>query len=125
MSVNHKTAIAMQTRFGCRSAAEPRVPPCSSAEMRLAPRKEVVGHGFVRVHGYRLNVPCRIVNMSATGALLELTDADADHLPDRIIVAFAGERTEIDAHIQWRMGQECGVHFVSLFRKMESRPEPC
>jgi hypothetical protein len=28
---------------------------------------------------------------------------------------------EIDATIQWRTATECGVHFVSLFRKQQSR----
>ena len=87
-------------------------------EGRLAPRKAVVGQGVVRIPGYRMSLPCRLVNISATGACLRFLDVNACHLPDRIVVVFTADRTEIDATIQWRARHECGVHFVSLFRKL-------
>jgi len=99
---------------GAPAAAEPGPP--ARADERRAPRRPSNGPAFVRIAGYRLNLPCRIADMSATGARLILTDTKADHLPDRIIIAFS-DRTEIDAEIRWRRERECGVRFVSFFRQ--------
>lgn len=96
--------------------------PGDGFEGRNAPRKASDTQGFVRIPGYRLNLVCRIANISSTGARLEFIDANAHHLPDRVVVVFAGDHTEIDAEIRWRNGRECGVHFTSQFRRTQSKP---
>ncbi|MGD9806738.1 MAG: PilZ domain-containing protein [Hyphomicrobiaceae bacterium] len=124
MSVKDATGQARRPQLPRRT---PAVAPPSGAEVgveeRRAPRKETKAHGFVRVRGYRMNLPCRILDMSATGARLQFNDANAHHLPDRIIVAFS-DHTEIDAEIRWRKERECGVRFVSQFRQLQARPDP-
>lgn len=123
--------MSVKNRDAQGRAALDEVPPsrhhpaglAAASEGRLAPRKDVVGHGAVRIPGYRMSLPCRVVNTSATGARLELVGTNASHLPDRIVVVFTADRTEIDATIQWRTATECGVHFVSLFRRQQSRGE--
>jgi len=83
-----------------------------------------VGQGYIRVPGFRLSLPCRIVDTSAAGARLELSGANAHHLPVRIIVVFPSERREIDAVIKWRTDRECGVQFESLFRQLQDKSPP-
>jgi hypothetical protein len=92
-------------------------------EMRRAPRRKDGGQAFIRSPGYRMNIPCRVFNISATGARLTFAETNAHHLPERIVVAFR-DRTEIDAEIRWRTDTECGVRFISFFRRMTPEPKP-
>jgi len=123
MSVKNRSAQGRVALDEILSSRPRPAGPAAASEGRLAPRKEVVGLGAVRIPGYRMSLPCRVVNTSATGARLELVGTNACHLPDRIVVVFTSDRMEIDATIQWRTATECGVHFVSLFRKQQSRGE--
>lgn len=93
--------------------------PKDQVEERRAPRRENGGRGFVRLPGYRMNLPCRIADISATGARLVFAEVNAHHLPDRIVIAFS-DRTEIDAEIRWRKEKECGVRFMSFFRPLQA-----
>ena len=103
------------------AAASGDPPQRNRPESRRAPRRASGSPGVVRIAGYRLNVPCRIVDLSATGARLVLMGTRADHLPDRVIVGFS-DRTEIDAEIRWRKDNECGVRFLSFFRQAAKPP---
>jgi len=119
MSVSKKTdRTAPLLRQPCED--DGRIAACGKrVETRRAPRRPSNGRGFVRVAGYRMNIPCRIVDVSATGARLLFTEANAGHLPDRIVVAFL-DRTEVDAEIRWRKERECGVRFLSFFRPSQT-----
>jgi hypothetical protein len=114
-----RTAASPEPRRS-RLLLSPVSPPGRPAarENRRAVRRETHGQGAIRVPGYRLSLPCRIADTSATGARLELRGTSAHHLPDRVVVVFAGERTEVDAVIKWRTGHSCGVQFVSPFRTL-------
>lgn len=109
--------------FGRKSSNLPEMPSARPyVDARQAPRRESSAPGFVKVAGYRINLPCRIADTSANGARLAFTAVDAHHLPTRIIVVFA-DRTEIDAEIRWRSESECGVRFVSRFRRLPDPPK--
>ncbi len=92
-----------------------------AVESRRSPRLPAFGQGLIRVPGLRLSLPCRIVDTSAAGARLEISAANAHHLPVRVVVMFVGDRAEVDAVIKWRTQRQCGVQFVSFFRKIESK----
>ncbi|MGE0766234.1 MAG: PilZ domain-containing protein [Hyphomicrobiaceae bacterium] len=106
----------IQSRGIRKAAARER-----TEDYRHSSRRESTGQGFVRVPGFRLNLVCRIIDISPTGARLAFTDTNINHLPDRFVLAF-GDRTEIDAEIRWRKDLECGVRFLSFFRRLQSPP---
>ena len=91
-------------------------------EARRAPRKRVAVPGLIGVPGYRLTVPCRIVDMSATGACATLVVSPrerirtAGELPDQVILVLRQDRVEIDCRVQWREGTRLGVQFLSGMR---------
>ena len=65
--------------------------------------------GFIGLPGYRMSVPCEILNVSAMGASVGLVHSRsrirlAEHLPDQIVLVFASERVEISGTIRWRAG---------------------
>ena len=93
----------------------------AGSEARRAPRKRVAVPGLIGVPGYRLHIPCRIVDMSAMGACAELVAPPdriklASELPDRLILVLANDRVEVDCRVQWRAGRRLGVQFLSGMR---------
>lgn len=99
--------------------------PCERPNQRGAPRKKIMAHGFVGIPGYRLTVPCCVVDMSATGAGAMLCAAPQDRLrlardlPDHVILHLAHDRIEVDCEIQWRQGDRFGARFTSIPRRLE------
>lgn len=95
----------------------------SYAELRIAPRKRLMVPGLVGMSGFRLTVPCRIVDMSATGAGTELDVPPhfrirlACDLPDQIMLILTREHIEVDCEIQWRHGERFGARFLSATRR--------
>lgn len=67
-------------------------------------------------------MPCVIRNLSATGARLEIVQADRkpftseERIPDLFTLAFRLERTEVECELVWRRGDTIGVRFRSLPR---------
>jgi hypothetical protein len=87
------------------------------AERRRAKRTELMATGQVRVPGYRRKMRCVIVDASATGARVRLSQEHPAQLPDYVVIGFEADRVEIDAAIVWTARDEMGVQFVSAFRK--------
>ena len=76
--------------------------------------------------GFGNGMPCKILNMSVTGALVELPRADQgwyddiDNIPAAITLRLKVDRMERDARIVRRAGREIGVRFTSAARPMKS-----
>lgn len=92
------------------------------AEERRCPRRRVLVPGVISVPGYRLTIPCRVVDMSAMGAgtILDVRPKDriklAKELPDNVVLILKQDRVEVDCRVQWRNGTHFGVRFMSRMR---------
>lgn len=93
----------------------------SGIERRRAKRRDIHAPGSVRIPGYRKNLGCEIIDISATGARIRLTNEHAERLPDCVIVGFTTDFVEIDAAIIWTSRREAGVRFLSGFRRDGNR----
>ena len=116
------TCSVEELMAGCYSA-DP------TSEARRAPRKRMTVPGLIGVPGYRLHVPCRVVDMSATGACAELVsppgrNKQAAELPDRVVLILPHERVEVDCRVQWRQGGRFGVRFLSAMCRVQSSAAP-
>lgn len=108
------------------SAEAKTVPLDSSHQPRRAPRWRLIAPGIINLPGHRLTVPCKIVNTSISGALIELVPTNsriqnADHIPDRVVVVFSSDRVEMDGEIMWRSRERFGLRFLSSFRPITVR----
>lgn len=93
-------------------------------ERRWAHRKPCGYRAIINRPGSGTSIPCSIVNMSTTGACLELTDLPPNtdtslHLPAYFTLAVRVDRMEIDCAIVWRRGGEIGVRFLAAPRPMK------
>lgn len=94
-------------------------------DLRSAPRKRLMVPGLIGMQGFRLTVPCRIIDMSATGAGTALEVPPhcriklACDLPDQIMLILTREHVEVDCVIQWRHGERFGARFLSATRRRE------
>ncbi len=94
------------------------------AEERRCPRRRVLVPGLINVPGYRLAIPCRVLDMSATGAgtVLDVGPRDriklARELPENLVLVLRHDRVEVDCRVQWRNGTHFGVRFLSGMRPM-------
>ena len=92
------------------------------ADERRCPRRRVLVAGLISVPGYRLAIPCRVLDMSATGAgtVLDVRPQDriklARDLPEKLILVLKQDRVEVDCRVQWRDGTHFGVRFLSGMR---------
>ena len=97
---------------------------CVMQEMRQAPRKSTSLPAFIKGEGMFDPLPCQVIEFSATGARLRLTERD--RLSSRGTMSFSGpltllirlERTEVDFRVVWRHQSEFGVKFLSAPRRM-------
>lgn len=104
------------------------MPPINGApsmvELRRATRDVRSMPVIVALEGYRLTVPCQILDMSATGARLRLLSStskiqSADQLPDNVVIVLTIDRVEVSGAIKWRDRGNFGVRFVSSFNKTD------
>ena len=100
------------------------------AERRWAHRKPCGYRATIKRQGTGTSITCAIVNMSTTGACLELKDLPPNtdsslHLPAYFTLAIRVDRMEIDCSIAWRRGAQIGVRFLSAPRPMQRVKEDC
>jgi hypothetical protein len=80
-------------------------------ERREFGRRQSVREGFVRVP-LRAPLPCRLVDVSPKGALLEIPQWD--HIPQKFKLTIGNYETECD--VKHREKARIGVHFATPFR---------
>jgi len=102
----------------------------NGAERRWAHRKACGNRATIKRQGTGTNITCAIVNMSTTGACLELTDLPPNtdsslHLPAYFTLAIRVDRMEIDCSIVWRKGAQIGVRFLAAPRPMKRAKADC
>ena len=83
----------------------------TGADDRRSYRKPTLIGGEVSTGDRSQRLTCRVLDMSATGARLEL-DADKE-LPKRIGVFLDKNGTYVECEIVWREAEQIGVRFCS------------
>ena len=81
-----------------------------SQERRFDQRTPVALPAHVKVLG-KARIPCRVLNVSASGALIEMSD-DTD-LPERFRLDIDGDLFEAMCEVRHRVERRYGVEFTS------------
>lgn len=93
---------------------------------RKSKRRNTALPAMMTFKGMRVAVPCTVIDMSGTGARLELPPAslkqygDADHLPDEMVLVLRADRMQVDCDVKWRRGGKIGVRFRGPPRPMDT-----
>ncbi len=96
------------------------------AEGRRAPRKSQIMPAYVTSPEMANLIPARVVDMSATGAKIELTPMGRStgvpmtHLPDRFVLVLRHDKMEVDCETVWREEWNVGVRFLGFPRPTQS-----
>ncbi|MBL8565261.1 MAG: PilZ domain-containing protein [Hyphomicrobiaceae bacterium] len=91
-------------------------------EARRAPRKQQALPALVTSPEIANAVPARVIDMSATGAKVELTPmgratgVPLTDLPGRFLLVLRHDRMEVDCELVWRDGWMLGVRFLGFPR---------
>lgn len=91
-------------------------------EARRAPRKSQTLPAYVTGAGMTSIIPARVIDMSATGAKIELTPMGRStgipmtHLPDRFVLVLRYDKMEVDCETVWRKEWFVGVRFLGFPR---------
>lgn len=97
-----------------------------SADGGRAPRRAAMIPAVLTYEGYGAGMPCKVLNMSVTGALIELPRPDQGWyddigaIPAEVTLRFKLDRIERDGRIVRRSGREVGVRFTSAARPMKA-----
>lgn len=98
--------------------------PVNPAEGRRAPRKSSVIGGTITAASMVAERPCKIVDMSATGARLRLmptsdqTKGLPAGVPDAFTLVLRVDRIEVDCEVAWRKEREVGIRFRGVPRPL-------
>jgi PilZ domain len=69
---------------------------------------------------------CSVRDISHGGARLELDPVKPPHLseqlPDRVVLYFCPDRTEVECRVAWRDGRHFGVQFMGAIEPSTRRP---
>lgn len=88
-------------------------------ERRIAPRTAQHLNAAIAVPGRPVALPARIVDMSASGARIELQDhGAAEDLPGRFVLVLQHDRSEVDCQIIWRTHAYVGALFLTAPKPM-------
>ena len=117
-------------RFATKPAVtEPPVTPSASASPktesgRRSPRKSSVIGGVITASSMVAARPCKVVDMSATGARIRLMPTSDQTrglpagVPEEFTLVLKVDRIEVDCVVAWRKERELGVKFRGVPRPM-------
>lgn len=102
------------------------------ADGRRAPRKMQILPAYVTAPGMPNAISARVLDMSATGAKIELTPMGRatgipmTELPDRFILVLRHDKMEVDCETVWRDEWLVGVRFLGFPRpsRVAAAPAP-
>lgn len=96
-------------------------------EERIAPRKPQSLTAYVTAPGMSNVIPARVVDMSATGAKIELTPMGRStgiplgYLPDRFVLVLKQDRMEVDCETVWQEQWLMGLRFLGFPRPTKEK----
>lgn len=119
-------------RFAGKPAATPEVPlqiaplaaPQTLDNGRKAPRKSSVIGGMITAKSMVAERPCKIVDMSATGARIRLMPTSDQTrglpagVPEEFTLVMKVDRLEVDCVVAWRKERELGIKFRGVPRPL-------
>lgn len=120
-----KPAAQAMPADGVAITAEAPAKP--SGEGRRAPRKSSVIGGTITAKSMVAERPCKIVDMSATGAKIRLmptsdqTRGLPSGVPDEFTLVLRVDRIEVDCEVAWRKDREFGARFKGVPRPLTTR----
>lgn len=82
----------------------------SPKDPRSAPRRKQLKTGIVAFNGRHSTLPCRVREISDTGARIEVENA---HVPDTFELIIELDGVEADCAVVWRRGIVIGVQFTA------------
>ena len=93
--------------------------------IRRAARTVLKLAGSVRGIDGRLNIPCLVTDMSATGARVAIVRSQyrirmATDMPDEVVLFLTSDRLEVCGVIRWRDGEAFGLRFTSPLRRIQA-----
>lgn len=77
---------------------------------RSTPRRKQLKAGVIAFNNRHSTLPCRVRELSQTGARLEVSNA---HAPDTFVLLVELDGLEADCEVVWRRGATVGVMFTS------------
>ena len=81
---------------------------------------------MVLIEGQAAPVSCTVRDLSQGGARLELDRVKpplvSEQLPDRLVLYFCPDRTDVECRVAWRDGRHFGVQFDGEIRASTRRP---
>lgn len=109
---------------GQSNASQGAIDQERSADGRRAPRRSSVLGGTITATSMTSDRPCKVVDMSATGARVRLMPA-ADlsrglpaSVPDAFTLILRIDRVEVDCEVMWRTNLDIGVRFLGASRPL-------
>ena len=86
----------------------------SAEDARVAPRRRMLKSGTIAYSDRHVTIGCIVRDMSATGARLRVEGSIM--APDSFELLIPLDGLETNCEVVWRVGQECGVRFLSAPR---------
>jgi len=81
---------------------------------------------MIFIEGQSAPVSCTVRDLSQGGARLELDRVKppvvSEQLPDRMVLYFCPDRTDVECRVAWRDGRHFGVQFDGEIRASTRRP---
>ncbi|MCB1520501.1 MAG: PilZ domain-containing protein [Hyphomicrobiaceae bacterium] len=114
--------IEVETAPVTEAPAGPAANEEESSEHRRAPRKNQALPAYLTGAGMANIIPARVIDMSATGAKIELTPMGRSTgipmtaLPDRFVLVLRHDKMEVDCEAVWREEWLLGVRFLGFPR---------
>lgn len=118
------SALQDRLRDIARSKAEQRSQADVADCKRRSRRKSMQLAGLITFKTMRQQVACTIVDMSGTGAKLNIAQTvaraygDLEHLPKLLTLVMRADRMKVDCEIAWRRPTSIGVRFLGPPRPM-------
>lgn len=120
-------ADLLEPATACQTEPEAQASEPDAAETRRAPRKSHMLPAYVTAPGMANIIPARVLDMSATGAKIELTPmgratgVPMTHLPDRFMLVLRQDKMDVDCEIVWREEWVIGVRFLGFPRPSQRK----
>lgn len=111
-------ALQERLRDIARAKAEQRSQSDVTDCKRRSRRKTMTLAGLITFKTMRQQITCTIVDMSGTGAKLNVPAAvaraygDMEHLPTQLSLVMRADRMKVDCEIAWRRPTSIGVRFL-------------
>ncbi len=127
MSLQARTKLLTQSMERAKAVRVAQDAAEASACNRRSKRRQTALPGMMTFKGMRVGVVCTVIDMSGTGARIELPASSikqlggSDLLPDELTLILKADRMQVQCEVKWRRNGRIGVRFLGPPRPMERR----